>query len=177
MRHLQTAAVALLAIVFFAGTGAAQKKTAKKPPAKKTPPPAQRIVPPLEVRAAREKVEIQLSNVDRFVDVMGPIVQGIETLEVSAKAKKLPADSLAKHEARKEKLIAAIRNLKAGLLSLESEFRTKTSLQKYLTSIGGIADLASESEDSAIAGRFVASKDPLRAVSKKLTDTLGVMPL
>lgn len=177
MRHLQATAIALLALVIFTGTASAQKKPTKKAPPKKSPPATQRIVPPLEVRAAREKVEIQLDNVNRFVDVMGPIVQGLETLEQSAKTKKLPPDTLAKHEARKEKLIEAIRNLKAGLLTLESEFRTKTSLQKYLVSIEGIVDLAAESEDSAIAGRFLASKDPLRGVAKKLSDTIAAMPV
>lgn len=29
---------------------------------------------------------------------------------------------------------------------------------------------------TAIAGRFVAAKDPLRAAALKLTDTLAVMP-
>ena len=58
----------------------------------------------------------------------------------------------------------------------ETEFRTKPVLQKYLPSIDGITDLSAASEDSAIAGKFVAAKDPLRDISKKLADTLAVLP-
>ena len=36
--------------------------------------------------------------------------------------------------------------------------------------------MAAKSEDLAIAGKFVASKDPLREISKKLTDALVVIP-
>jgi len=45
-----------------------------------------------------------------------------------------------------------------------------------LPTIQGITDLCSQSEDSAIAGKFVAAKEPLRAISKKLSDTLALMP-
>lgn len=73
-------------------------------------------------------------------------------------------------------MVGAIRNLKIGISQLESEFRTKASLAKYLPQISGMTDLMAQAEDLAIAGKFVASKDPLRGVAGKLTDTLGVMP-
>ncbi|MEP6946667.1 MAG: hypothetical protein ABJA02_12180 [Acidobacteriota bacterium] len=153
----------------------AQKRPTKKSTTKK--PPSTKTVPPLDVRAAREKVDNQLENVNRFVDKMGPIALAIETLDESNRAKRLPQDAVDKNEANKQKVIAAIRNLKDGLATLESEFRTKPILSKYLPNIQGITDLASKAEDSAIAGKFVESKEPLRGVSGKLTDTLGVMPL
>ncbi len=154
----------------------AQKHPTRKPAGKK-PPSTAKTIPPLDVRAAREKVDNQLENVNRFVDKMGPIAQAIETLDESGRTKRLPQDAIDKNEANKQKVVAAIRNLKDGLATLESEFRTKPVLAKYLPSIQGISDLAAQAEDSAIAGKFVASKDPLRRVSGKLTDTLGVMPL
>ena len=175
MRHFQIGAMFVIAIAILTGTANAQKKTVKKPTTKK-PPATQPVVPPLDVRAAREKVDVQLGNVNRFVDVLGPIAQSIEDLDASARSRRLPKATLDQNEANKQKVIAAIRNLKAGLLTLESEFRTKPVLAKYLPSIQGITDLASESEDSAIAGRFVAAKDPLRDVAQKLTDTLAVLP-
>jgi hypothetical protein len=174
MKHLRIFGLTLTAIALFTISGAAQKKTTKKPAPKKPAPATTKIVQPLDVRAAREKVDIQLANVTRFVDVMGPIVQGIETLD---KSKSLPKATADKNEATKQKLVEAIRNLKAGLTTLESEFRTKPSLQKYLLNIQGITDLASQSEDTALAGKFVASKEPLRDVVKKLTDTLAAIPL
>lgn len=164
-----------LLLVALAGSGYAQKKTAQRSATKK-PAAAQTIVPPLDVRAAREKVTIQADNVNRFVNVLGPIAQGIEDLDNSARTKPLAAKTAEKNNANKQKVIEAIRNLRAGLSVLETEFRTKTVLQKYLPSIGGITDLSAASEDSAIAGKFVASKDPLRDIAKKLADTLAVLP-
>jgi hypothetical protein len=168
MRNIKFAAMLIIAFTLFTGAAEAQKKTTKKPPVT--------IVPPLDVRAGREKVDNQLANVNKFVDVLGPIAQEIEALDEMAKAKPLPKATNDKNEANKQKVIEAIRNLKTGLANLESEFRTKTALQKYLPAIQGITDLAAQSEDLAIAGKFVAAKDPLRSVAKKLTDTLAAMP-
>ena len=175
MRTLGIALATGLLMVGMAGSGFAQKKTPKKP-APRNSAPSTSLVPPLDVRAAREKVSIQSENVNRFVSVLGPIAQGIEDLDNSARSKPLAANTAEKNEANKQKVIAAIRNLRAGLLTLETEFRTKPVLQKYLPSISGITDLSAASEDSAIAGRFVASKDPLRDIAKKLADTLAVLP-
>jgi len=174
MRHLKAAVLAIVSLAVFAGAADAQKKPVKKPVAKK--PTVTKTVPPLDVRAAREKVDVQLANVTRFIDVLGPIAQGIEDLDASAKTKRLPKATLDQNEANKQKVIAAIRNLRDALATLESEFRTKPVLAKYLPSIQGITDLGSQSEDSAIAGRFVAAKDPLRDAAQKLTDTLAVLP-
>ncbi len=175
MKTLSISFAAGLLLVLLAGSGYAQKKTAKKPAPKK-PAATTTIVPPLDVRAAREKVSIQADNLNRFVDVLGPIAQGIEDLDQSAKTKPLPPKTAEKNKANKQKVIEAIRNMRAGLAVLETEFRTKATLKKYLTTIEGISDLSAESEDSAIAGKFVASKDPLRDIAKKLADTLAVLP-
>lgn len=172
MKGLRTTAIVLFSLVLFAGIADAQRKPARKTTRVKNTT----IVPPLDVRAAREKVDNQLTNVNLFVDKLGPIAQGIETLDQSAKTKRLPQATTAANDANKQKVIAAIRNLKAGLSDLESEFRTKAALQKYLVKIQGITDLAAKSEDSALAGKFIAAKEPLRGVSAKLTDTLAVLP-
>jgi len=173
MKQLKFIAPALLLLALFTGAVDAQKKTykttAKKPATTKT-------IPPLDVRAAREKVDNQLANVNKFVEVLGPIAQGIETLDQSSKTRRLSKATIDQNEANKQKVITAIRNLKAGLTTLETEFRTKGTLQKYLPRIQGITDLAAHSEDMAIAGKFVASKEPLRSAAQKLTDTLAVIP-
>lgn len=173
MRYFRLFSFAALIVAAMSISAAAQKKTTKKP-AKK--PPVVKTIPPLDVRAAREKVDVQLSNVNDFVNKFGPIAQGLEAADADAKAGKLSRSTAASIAASKAKVIEAIRNLKTGLATLESEFRTKPVLQKYLTNIQGITDLASQSEDLAIAGKFVAAKDPLRDIATKLTDTLAVLP-
>lgn len=158
----------------FVGSADAQKRITAKSTVRKTTAP--RTIPPLDVRAAREKVSNQYDNMKRFIDLLGPIAQGIETLDASSKTKRLPKTMLDQNEASKQKVVAAIRNFKEGLTNLETEFRTKLVLKKYLPSIQGISDLMAQSEDLAIAGKFVASKDPLRQTAKKLLDTLTVLP-
>lgn len=172
MKHFWLTAMVVVAFGMFAGSADAQrrtKRTVKKPTTVKT-------VPPLDVRAAREKVDIQLTNVNTFLDKFGPIAQSVEILDKAANERRLNRDGIARNEMTKQKLVVAIRELKTGLATLESEFRTKPVLAKYLPSIEGITDLAAQAEDSAIAGKFVAAKEPLRAVSSKLTDTLNVLP-
>ena len=176
MRHLRVIAVIVVAGTLFAASAAAQKKPVKKPAAKKPAPTKATVIPPLDVRAAREKVEVQLSNVDDFINKLGPIARGLEVADVDRRAGKLSPATSASIEASKAKVVGAIRNLRTGLSTLESEFRTKPVLQKYLPNIQGLTDLAAQSEDLAIGGKFVAAKEPLRGVAAKLTDTLAVLP-
>jgi hypothetical protein len=133
-------------------------------------------LPPLDVRAARVKVDNQLTNVSLFVKRLGPIAQAIEALDAESKTKKVRKESLDKNAADKQSVITAIRNLREGMVKLETEFRTKPALKKYLPTIQGISDLAGQSETSAIAGKFVAANDPLRTIQQKLNDTLSAMP-
>jgi hypothetical protein len=174
MKYLQYAAIGLIAIGLFSYVVDGQKKPSKK--SSKKPAVEQPVIPTLDVRTAREKVVIQRDNVNRFVEVMGPIAEGIELLDKRAKVKPLPSSTAAKHEANKKSVIDAIRNLEEGLAVLESEFRTKPDLQKYLPRIQGISDLAARSEDLAISGKFIAAKEPLRDVVGHLMDTLAVLP-
>ncbi len=178
MRHFRSAAIGLAVILLITGSAAAQKKTTKKATAKK--PAAStpvKVIPPLDVRAGREKAGNQLSNVNDFIDKLGTIAQGLEVADADAKAGRLKPATAAKINTKKAEIVEAIRNIKIGLGALESEFRTKPTLQKYLPTIQGITDLSSQAEDLAIAGRFVTAKDPLRDIAKKLTDVLALMPV
>lgn len=175
MKHLQIIGLSLLSLALLTGAADAQRKTSKTPA--KKPPVAKTVLPPLEVRVAREKVDNQRSNVKDFGDKLGTVAQGLEVADTDAKAGNLKPATVAKIEAKKKEIVEAIRNIKLGLGNLESDFRTKPALQKYLETIKGITDLAATAEDSAIAGKFVAAKEPLRGISQKLTDTLAIMPV
>lgn len=155
---------------------AAQAQT-KKPVRRTTTPAKASTLPPLDVRAARVKVDNQHSNVTQFVDRFGPVAQALEALDAESKTKKLSKQALDKNVADKQRVVNAIRNVKEGLVKLESEFRVKSVLRKYLPTIQGISDLANQAETSAIAGKFVAANASLRTVQQKLTDTLTAMPL
>jgi hypothetical protein len=107
---------------------------------------------------------------------MSPIAQNIEDLDNQARTKKISQTSMDTNEANKKKVIAAIRGLRDGLTALETEFKTKPELGRYLPKIQGITDLAAQSQDSAFAGKFVAAQAPLRTISQKLSDTLAAIP-
>ena len=167
--------VALAAMTLLSFTTHAQTKKPTKRSATSTKTPT--TLPPLDVRAARVKVSNQYANVTRFVDGLGPVAQAIEALDAEARVNKnLRKESLDKNIADKQKVVNAIRMLREGMVKLESEFRVKPALKKYLVSIQGISDLAGQSEASAIAGKFVAANTPLRSIQQKLNDTLTAMP-
>ncbi|MBV9215890.1 MAG: hypothetical protein JO053_06905 [Acidobacteria bacterium] len=170
MKKLVTAAFAVL---LLASLGYSQKRPVRKPAVKKPPVT---VIPPLDVRAAREKTDNQLANVNTFVDKLGNVAQPLETALADEAAGKLKPETAQKIENSKANLVASIRNLKVGLSALESDFKTKPALAKYLPSIQGITDLTTRSEDLALAGQFVSAKEPLRGVAQKLTDTLAALP-
>jgi len=171
MRYLLLAVVAT-ALLSSAALGQNRKPVKRTT----TTPKTAATLPPLDVRAARVTVSNQLANVTRFVSLLGPIGQAIEALDAEAKVKKLKKESLDKNAADKQTVIVTIRNLRQGMVKLESEFRVKPALKKYLPTIQGISTLAGQAEDSAIAGKLVAANTPLRTIQQKLTDTLAAMP-
>ena len=117
-----------------------------------------------------------MKNVSKFIYVLGGVATGFEVADKEAKSGKLSRAALDKNNQDKQTVIASIRNLKAGLAALEVEFRTKPSLKNYLFQIQGITDLTTQSEDFAMAGRFIDSGRVLLNVVEKLADTLTAMP-
>ncbi len=123
--------------------------------------------------AGAQKVSIQIKNVTKFIYALGGIAQGIEAIDKDTRANKAAKDANATNKAE---VIQAIRNLRAGLVALEVEFRANATLKKFLPHIQGITELSAESEDLATAGRFSAAGKPLLLVVEKLSDTLAAMP-
>jgi len=174
---MKTIRILLLALAVMAVFSAAIDAQTKKKPVKTTPAANKgSTLPPLDVRAARVKVDNQLANIKQFVTQFGPVAQAIEELDADSRTKKVNQQAIDKNTANKTAVITAIRNIREGMVKLESEFRVKPALKKYLPLIQGISDLTGQSETSAIAGKFVAANAPLRTVQQKLTDTLAAMP-
>ena len=161
-------------LLFSAAAGA---QTRKRPVRRATPPPAKTsTLPPLDVRAARVKVSNQLANVTDFVSKLGPVAKAIEDVDAEAANNRVSKQSLDRNAANKQKVVTAIRGLREGMMKLETEFRVKAALKKYLVTLQGISNLAGQAEDSAVAGKFVAASTPLRTIQQKLNDTLSAMP-
>ena len=168
--------VLAIAVTSLFSLSAYTQKTTSKRTAKASTTKTAATLPPLEVRSARVKVSNQQANISLFLERLGPVAQAIEALDAESKTKKLKQESLDKNASDKQKVIAAIRNLRDGMVKLESEFKVKPALKKYLPTIQGISELAGQAETSAIAGKFVAANTPLRTIEQKLNDTLAAMP-
>jgi hypothetical protein len=166
----------LAVLLTFAASAEAQRKkpTTRKTPTTKTTPIT--TTNTLEVRDGANKVSIQIKNVTKFLYLLGGIASGIETADKEVKSGKLKGALVEENNQNKQKVIASIRNLKAGLAALETEFNAKPSLRNYIFQIQGITGLATQSEDLATAGRFSDSGRVFLAVVEKLSDTLVAMP-
>jgi hypothetical protein len=165
----------VLSILLLSIAISASAQRPRKPAPKPTPKPTSAAVNPV-VSAAKLQVSNQLYNVNVFVDKLGPIAVAIEGVDKDAAGGRLKKEAVDANELNKKRLVAAIRGLREGLVTLETDFRTKPQLSPYLARIQGITNFGAQAEDSAIAGQFVAAKDPLRQVALKLNETLAVLP-
>ena len=175
MRTARFIAFLSILLLSFAVSASAQRTRKPAPRATPKPTPVRATINPA-VSAAKQRVSNQLHNVNLFVDVMGPAAVTIESRDKDAAARRLKKEEIAENDLNKRKLVAAIRGLRDGLVALETEFRTRPELAQYLPKIQGISTLCTQAEDDAIAGRFVASKEPLRQAALKLNETLAVLP-
>jgi hypothetical protein len=107
---------------------------------------------------------------------LGGIALVIENLDRDIAARKASSNAPALNAKIKQDVITSIKNLRAGLVALEIEFRTKAPLKIYLIQIQGISDMAGKAEDQATDGQFTESGKTLLMVIEKLSDTLAALP-
>ena len=162
-----------LCLATFSLTANAQKK---KPTTPKKPPTAAVATGNTEIKAGAEKVSIQIKNVSKFIYILGGVAKGIEDIDKEAKTGKVKREILDQNAQFKQSVIKSIQNLRAGLVALEIEFRTKPSLKNYLFQINGVSDLAGNAEDQAARGQFNEAGKTLLFVIEKLSDTLVALP-
>ena len=133
-------------------------------------------LPSSEIKAGAEKVSIQIKNVSKFIYILGGVAQGIEDLDKDVKAGKVSRTASDQNTKNKQAVISTISNLRAGLIALEVEFRTKPALRNYNFQIQGISDMTGTAEDQASAGQLRESGKTLLLVIEKLADTLAALP-
>jgi hypothetical protein len=160
----------IVLIALFAGSGDAQRRPAKTTTPKVVTSTATTSATTL--KAGSEKVASQIVNISRFLYLLGGAASGIEQVDKDTKANKAARDANAKN---KQALIRTIQNLRAGILALEIEFKTKDPMKKHVAIVQGITELAGQSEDLARAGKFTDSGRPLLTVVEKLSDALAAL--
>ncbi len=129
-----------------------------------------------EVKQAAVKVATQIKNVSRFVYNLGSVARVIEDLDRDIAARKASRNANALNAKNKQSVVTTLQNLRAGLVALEIEFRTKPALRNYLFQIQGISDMAGLAEDQASDGQMTESGKTLLMVIEKLSDTLVALP-
>lgn len=156
-------------------TANAQKKktTTKKTTSATAPSTANNAA---EIRAGADKVSMQIKNVSRFVYLLGGIARTIEDLDAEAKTRKISQTSVDANNKNKQAVIQGIQNIRAGLIALETEFRTKPGLKLYAVRVDGISNLVADAEGQASGGRFVESGKTLLLVIERLSDALAALP-
>lgn len=129
-----------------------------------------------EIRAGAAKVSTQIKNVSKFVYKLGGIARVVEDLDTEIAARKASRNAPELNARIKRNVLTSIKNLRAGLVVLEIEFRTKPALKNYLFQIQGISDMTGVAEDQAADGQLTESGKTLLAVVEKLSDTLAALP-
>ncbi len=129
-----------------------------------------------EIKTGAEKVSTQIKNLSKFIYVLGGVARGIEDIDKDAKGGKVSRSVADQNAQFKQSVNQSIRNLRAGLVALEIEFRTKPALKNYLFQIQGISDTSGIAEDQAAGGQFTQAGKTLLLVVEKLSDTLVAMP-
>ncbi len=167
---------AFVCILFlFAIPAVAQKR---KPPTKPAPKPKLTTAAAnADIRAGAEKVSIQVTNLAKFVFVLGGVAKDIEAIDVDIRARKITRkETIDQNTRNKQAVVQTIQNLRAGLAALEIEFRTKAGLKPYLLKVNGIADICGNAEDQAANGQLTQSGNTLLLIIQQLSETLVLMP-
>ncbi|MEP7039062.1 MAG: hypothetical protein ABI891_12040 [Acidobacteriota bacterium] len=173
-RNLTKFAVAALCLLCLTFTANAQKRRTRTRTTKATTATAP--TSNAEIRSGAEKVSVQIKNVSKFIYLLGGVAKGIEDIDKQIKKGGVSREITDKNAQFKQDVIQSIRNLRAGLVALEIEFRTKPALKNYLFQIQGISDMAGTAEDQATAGQLTESGKTLLLVIEKLSDTLAALP-
>ena len=129
-----------------------------------------------EIKSGAEKVSTQIKNLSKFIYNYGGIARVIEDLDKEIAARKASRNAPELNAKIKQDVLTSIKNLRAGLVALEIEFRTKPALKNYLFQIQGISDMSGRAEDQAANGQFTESGKTFLMVVEKLSDTLVALP-
>ena len=127
-----------------------------------------------EIRAGRDRIASQIKALTQFLYVFGGVSKGIENAELANRNREdssvaLSVEQIAQNKA---KVRDSIRNVRAGLETLEASFRSNPALQSYYPNLAGVAKLGQTAESLAASGNFDQAGRSLIAAVNKLADSL-----
>ena len=163
----------LATVVFFPITSFAQSRkrtTTTKSSRSTTTPKASEIQ-----REAATRVADQIKILTKFIYLLGGVAKGIEDLDNAAKRNEASPTILEQAQRNKQTVQASITARREELDKLEIYFRTTPELQRYYTSLAGVAESAAIAEDQAAANKFDQAGRSLLGGVNRLTDVLLAM--
>ena len=162
-------------LVCLGGLAASASAQKKRPAPRPAPTPVKQFVTADE-RAAKQTTSNQLANLSGYLQRFTPMVQPLSDLATADKAGKLSKKASTDYNNARKKLLLQLNDFGVGLTNLETDFKTKPALAKYLLKIQGISDLSATAEDSASSGRYDAVREALKGIVQRLSDTVAAMP-
>lgn len=159
--------VVVLSLTSLQSVSGQSKRTSKKKSV-----PAAKPTPVADFSTQRTKVAEQISIITRFIFVYGKITNGFETALDQEKSKQTSPEITAKIQQSREKLVANIANLKAGIDDLAKTFQSDSRLQVQYLKLTAASDAVSTAQSAVAASRFEDGGRALIVSVDKLTDTL-----
>ena len=124
------------------------------------------------VREGASRVAEKIKLMTRFLYLYGGLSSGFQTADDLAKRNEASPAALEQIEKRKADVRANLQKWREGLDDLEIYFRTTPGLQRYYTTLAGVAASAATAEEQAAANQFDQAGRSLLAVVNRLTDVL-----
>jgi uncharacterized protein YlxW (UPF0749 family) len=169
--------IAILLITIGAGPQSASLAQQKKPQQKKPARGAKSATSTPDMRAEAALVAAQIKNVSNFIFIYGKIVNGLEVADEQTKNNLTSPETQADIRKAKDKLIAKIRDLRAGLEELANNVRPNSRLQVQYLKLSYANEAALDVERFAVAERYEEAGRSLVAVVERLTDAIISMRL
>jgi hypothetical protein len=136
------------------------------------PPTEQQLA---DIKAGRERISAQIKTLSQFLYLYGGVAKGIESADQAARSGEASSVAIQQNDRTKAKVRESIKNVRAGLDKLETDFRFNAAWRTHYPHISGVALIGETAENQAAANRFdEAGRSLLQAVNK-LADALTAM--
>ena len=126
-------------------------------------------------REAARRVADQIKILTKFIYLLGGVAKELEDLDNAAKRNEASPTILEQAQRSKQTVRASITARREELDKLEIYFRTTPELERYYSSLAGVAESAAIAEDQAAANKFDQAGRSLLGVVNRLTDVLLAM--
>jgi hypothetical protein len=124
------------------------------------------------VREGATEVANQIKTLTRFIYLLGGVAKGLEQADVAIRRREASSAIIESTEASKARVRSTLRDVRAGLDKLETDFRANPALTPYYYKLAGVADGAAKAEQLAAANQFDQAGRSLLNVVNRLTDVL-----